>query len=72
MPDGHDPYAALRSPDYRRVLIANVLGSGGRERQHQEGGQPDMSKLHRIAINGLLVVVPVLYVLLETAGWPHP
>jgi len=31
-----------------------------------------MSKLHRIAINGLLVVVPVLYVLLETAGWPHP
>ena len=25
----HDPYAALRSPDYRRVLTANVLGATG-------------------------------------------
>jgi MFS family permease len=29
MSDGHDPYAALRSPDYRRVLTVNVLGSAG-------------------------------------------
>jgi MFS family permease len=29
MSTGHDPYAALRSPDYRRVLTANVLGGTG-------------------------------------------
>jgi hypothetical protein len=31
-----------------------------------------MSKLHRIATQALLIVVPVLYVVFETAGWPHP
>jgi hypothetical protein len=31
-----------------------------------------MSKLHRIATEALLIVVPVLYVVLETAGWGHP
>jgi MFS family permease len=29
MPDGHDAYAALRSPGYRRLLTANVLGACG-------------------------------------------
>jgi hypothetical protein len=31
-----------------------------------------MSKLHRIVIRALLVVAPVLYVALETAGTGHP
>ena len=31
-----------------------------------------MSKLHRIATRALLIVVPVLYVVLETAGIGHP
>jgi hypothetical protein len=31
-----------------------------------------MSKLHRIATRALLIVVPVLYVVLETAGMGHP
>jgi MFS family permease len=29
MPAGHDPYAALRSPDYLRLLGINVLGATG-------------------------------------------
>ncbi len=29
MAEGHDPYAALRSRDYRRVLTVNVLGGAG-------------------------------------------
>src|SRR5262249_8603915 len=28
-PHGHDPYAALRFPDYRRLLTGNVLSSIG-------------------------------------------
>lgn len=31
-----------------------------------------MTKLQRIATQALLIVVPVLYVVLETAGWGHP
>jgi hypothetical protein len=31
-----------------------------------------MSKLRRIVTSALLVVVPVMYVVLETAGWGHP
>jgi hypothetical protein len=31
-----------------------------------------MSKLHRIVVNALLVVVPVMYVVFETAGRGHP
>ena len=33
MPDGHDPYAALRSPDYRLLLGAVLLTSLGSEMQ---------------------------------------
>jgi MFS family permease len=33
MPDGHDPYAALRSPDYRLLLGAILLTSVGGEMQ---------------------------------------
>ena len=29
MAAAHDPYAALRSPDYRRLLTANVLSALG-------------------------------------------
>jgi MFS family permease len=29
MPNGHDPYAALRSRDYRRILTVNVLSACG-------------------------------------------
>ncbi len=31
-----------------------------------------MSKLHRIVTQALLIVVPVLYVVFETAGNGHP
>jgi hypothetical protein len=31
-----------------------------------------MSRLYRIAIEALLIVVPVLYVVFETAGRGHP
>lgn len=33
MPDTHDPYEALRVPDYRRLLAGNVLRSVGTEMQ---------------------------------------
>jgi hypothetical protein len=31
-----------------------------------------MSKLHRIAVLSFLIVVPTLYIVLETAGQYHP
>jgi hypothetical protein len=31
-----------------------------------------MSKLHRVVTQALLIAVPILYVVFETAGWPHP
>ena len=31
-----------------------------------------MSKLHRLVTRALLLAVPVLYVVLETAGTGHP
>jgi MFS family permease len=31
MQEGHDPYAALRHPDYRRLLTGSVLASAGAE-----------------------------------------
>jgi hypothetical protein len=31
-----------------------------------------MSKLHRIVTQALLIAVPVLYVVIETAGSGHP
>jgi MFS family permease len=33
MADGHDPYEALRFPDYRRLLAGNMLASVGTEMQ---------------------------------------
>jgi MFS family permease len=63
MPDGHDPYAALRSRDYRRVLTANVLGSGGFGMQfaaveweiYLRTGQPEA-----LGLIGLVQFLPVL------------
>jgi hypothetical protein len=31
-----------------------------------------MSKLHRIAAQALLVAAPIVFVVLETAGYSHP
>src|ERR1700682_780433 len=33
MQEAHDPYAALRSRDYRRLLLGNVLASAASEMQ---------------------------------------
>ena len=33
MPDGHDAYAALRNPNYRRLLLGTLLASAGGEMQ---------------------------------------
>src|SRR5437867_3218863 len=33
MPEAHDPYGALRYPDYRRLLAGGVLASIGAEMQ---------------------------------------
>jgi MFS family permease len=71
MPDGHDPYAALRSPDYRRVLAANVLGSGGFGMQFAAVEWELYQRTNSASALGLIGLVQFLPVLLLTIPAGH-
>src|SRR5437660_339158 len=63
MPDAHDPYAALRSPDYRRVLAGNVLSSLGAEMQSVAVGWELYERTHSpmaLGMVGLVQFLPIL------------
>jgi MFS family permease len=64
MPDGHDPYAALRSPDYRRVLTANVLGATGFGMQFLAVEWEMYQRTHSAAALGLIGFIQFLPVLI--------
>lgn len=63
MDEPHDPYGALKQPDYRRLLAGNVLASLGGEMQaatvgyelYQRTGEP-----YLLGLVGLVQFVPVL------------
>ena len=63
MEEGHDPYAALRHPDYRRLLTGGVLSSTGAEMLSVAIGwelyERTDSKL-ALAFVGLVLFLPVL------------
>lgn len=68
-PDSHDPYAALRLPDYRRYITGNLLASLGLQMQKVAVGweitdrlYPDL-KAATIAVGwvGLVQVLPVIF-----------
>jgi MFS family permease len=64
MPDHHDPYAALRSPDYRRVLAGNVLASLGAEMQSVAVGWELYQRTNdpkALGLVGLVQFLPVLF-----------
>ncbi len=64
MPEGHDPYAALRHPDYRRLLSGSVLASAGTTMQsvviewelYERTGSAAA-----LALVGLVLFLPVLF-----------
>jgi MFS family permease len=67
MEEGHDPYAALRHPDYRRLLTGGVLSSTGAEMLSVAIGwelyERTDSKL-ALAFVGLVLFLPVLFLAL--------
>jgi MFS family permease len=63
-PHSHDPYAALRFPDYRRVLTGNVLGALGMEMQSVAVGWELYERTNSATALGLVGLVQFLPVLL--------
>src|SRR2546430_12120316 len=72
MPDGHDPYAALRSPDYRRVLTANVLGGTGFGMQFLAVEWELYQRTDSAAALGLIGLIQFLPVLILAIPAGHP
>ncbi len=64
MPPGHDPYAALRHPDYRRVLAGSVLASVGGQMQSVAIGWELWGRTHDALALGYVGLVQFLPVLL--------
>jgi MFS family permease len=63
MSAGHDPYAALRSPDYRRLLTVNILGAVGSGMQFLAVDWEIYQRTHSksaLAYMGLVQFLPVL------------
>jgi MFS family permease len=63
MAGAHDPYAALRSPDYRRLLTVNVLGALGSGIQFLAVDWEIYQRTHSksaLAYMGLVQFLPVL------------
>lgn len=63
MPEGHDPYLALRNPSYRRLLMGNILGSIGFGMQFLAVEWELYQRTHSAAalgFVGLVQFVPVL------------
>jgi MFS family permease len=66
----HDPYAALRLPDYRRLMLACVATSFGNEIQAVAVGWELYERTHSAAVLsliGLVLIIPV-YLLALPAG----
>src|SRR5215470_11312782 len=64
MQEAHDPYAALRSRDYRRLLLGNMLASIAREMQSVAVGWELYERTNSKAALGLVGLVQFLPVLL--------
>jgi MFS family permease len=62
--EAHDPYAALRSPDYRRLLFGNVLRSMGTEMQSVAVGWELYVRTRSATYLGLVGLVQFLPVVL--------
>ena len=63
MDAGHDPYAALRHPDYRRLLAGSVLAAVGSEMQSVAVGwelYQRTSSAWALGLVGLVQLLPVL------------
>lgn len=63
MAAAHDPYAALRSPDYRRLLTGNVLSAFGTSMQSLVIGWELYERTHSaaaIGLTGLVQFFPVV------------
>jgi MFS family permease len=63
MPGAHDPYAALRQPDYRRLLAGNVLSAAGSEMQSVAVGWELYARTESATALGLVGLVQLLPVL---------
>lgn len=57
---GHDPYAALRMPDYRRLMTACVASSIGGEIQAVAIGWELYERTHSATVLGLIGLVQIL------------
>jgi MFS family permease len=71
MAEDHDPYAALRSPDYRRVLAGNVLSALGSQMQGVAVGWELYQRTNSPAALGLVGLVQFLPVLLLSLPAGH-
>jgi MFS family permease len=71
MAEGHDPYAALRSPDYRRVLTVNILGASGFGMQFLAVEWELYQRTHSAAALGFVGLVQFLPVLLLSIPVGH-
>ncbi len=68
--ESHDPYAAFRLPDYRRLLFAGVASSVGGEIQAVAIGWELYKRTHSATVLGLIGLVQILpvYALALPAG----
>jgi MFS family permease len=67
MSPGHDPYAVLRLPDFRRLLLGNLLASVGSEMMHVAVGwelYERTASAAALGYVGLVQFVPVLLLFL--------
>jgi len=64
MQDGHDAYAALRNPHYRRLLLGSLLASAGHEMQSVAIGWDLYQRTHSATALGLVGLVQFLPVFL--------
>src|ERR1700693_1189129 len=71
MPEAHDPYAALRSRDYRRLLLGSVLGSVATEMQSVAVGWELYQRTDSAAALGFVGLVQFLPVLLLSLPAGH-
>jgi MFS family permease len=71
MQNGHDPYEALRSPSYRRLLSGNVLASIGTEMQNVAVGWELYERTSSAMALGLVGLVQFLPVILLSLPAGH-
>jgi MFS family permease len=67
MPEAHDPYGALRHPDYRRLLAGSMLASIGSEMQRVALGWELYERTHSapdLGYVGLVQFLPVVLLVL--------